>query len=213
VALWQHDAASSDTLSVKTMGKKFSGLLSALVGVNIEGEIDGARSFAQLVELLRVEMSSQRAGDVVKARLPHYGIVEEPLYQNHLGAIPDLLPCIQAALGAGKEAMRKGGADAATVEVDDVFALAQRKNYALVKSVGSVYVQQAGLPKQIEGKTLCREMTAQTSAGGVPDLKFLDQDRILETTLFEIAQRLEVVIGLLPIESDSLLKYRSRAFI
>src|ERR1035437_6539983 len=55
-------------------------------------------------------------------------------------------------------------------------------------------------------------MTAQTSAGRVTDLEFPDQDRILETTLVEISQCLEVVIELLPIESDSLLKYRCRAF-
>ncbi len=138
-------------------------MLSALVGINIEGEIDGARSLAQLVELLRVEMSAQRTGDVVKARLPQYEIVEQALDKNHLRAVPNLLPCIQAALGAGQKPMGEGGADAAAVEVDDVFSLTQRENDALVKSVGSVYVQQAGLSQQIEGITLCREMTTQIS--------------------------------------------------
>ena len=52
--------------------------------------------------------------------------------------MPDLLPCIQAALAAGQEAMGEGGADAAAVEVDDVFALTQREDDALVKSVGAV---------------------------------------------------------------------------
>ena len=149
-------------------------MLSALVGINIEGEIDGARSLAQLVELLRVEMSAQRTGDVVKARLPQYEIVEQALDKNHLRAVPNLLPCIQAALGAGQKPMGEGSADAAAVEVDDVFSLKQRENDALVKSVGSVYVQQAGLSQQIEGITLCREMTTQISAGGVSDIESLD---------------------------------------
>jgi hypothetical protein len=58
--------------------------------------------------------------------------------------------------------------------------------------------------------TLCREMTAQTAAGGITDLEFLDQDRIVETTPVEIAQCLGVVIELLLIESGGLFNYRSR---
>ena len=170
MSFWQEDAAGIDTLRAKTMGQLLGGLLPALVGIDIEGEIDSARTFAQLVELVRVEMGSQRAGDVVKSRLPQHGIVEQALDQNHLGAMPDLLPCIQAALGAGQKAMSEGGADAAAVEVDDVFALAQREDDALIESVGAVHVEQARLPQQIEGIALCREMTAQTSAGSVADL-------------------------------------------
>jgi hypothetical protein len=67
------------------------------------------------------------------------------------------------------------------------------------------------LPQQIEGITLCREMTAQTPAGGITDLEFLDQDRIVRDHAVEIAQCLGVVIELLPIESGGLFKYRSRA--
>jgi hypothetical protein len=46
--------------------------------------------------------------------------------------VPDLLPCVQAALAAGQEAMGEGGADTAAVEVDDMLALMQRENNALV---------------------------------------------------------------------------------
>jgi len=53
-------------------------------------------------------------------------------------------------------------------------------------------------------------MTAQTPAGGITDPKFLDQDRIVEATLVEIAQCLGVVIELLLIESGSLRKYGAR---
>ena len=65
-------------------------------------------------------MCAQPTGDVVNVRLPQDGIVEQALDNNDLGAVPDLLPCIQAALGAGQKAMCEGGADAATVEVDDL---------------------------------------------------------------------------------------------
>ena len=68
--LWQEDAASGNAPRSKTMSQLHGGLLAALVGIDIEGEINGARTIAQLAELVCVEMSAQRAGDVVKARLP-----------------------------------------------------------------------------------------------------------------------------------------------
>jgi hypothetical protein len=37
----------------------------------------------------------------MKTRLPQHGIVEQPLDKNQLITVPDLLPCIQSALGAG----------------------------------------------------------------------------------------------------------------
>ena len=48
MALRQQDAASGDTLRVKTMGQQLRGLLAALVGIDVEGEIDGARAVTQL---------------------------------------------------------------------------------------------------------------------------------------------------------------------
>ena len=74
--------------------------------------------------------------------------------------------------------MRKGSADAATVEVDDVFALAQREDDALIESIRAVRVEQAYLAQQLERITPCRQMTAQTSAGRITDLEFSDQLRI-----------------------------------
>ena len=76
------------------MGQLLRGLLSALVGIHVEGEIDGAWSLTQLLELVSVEMRAQRAGHVGKTRLPQYGIVKQPLDKDHLGAVPNLLPCI-----------------------------------------------------------------------------------------------------------------------
>jgi hypothetical protein len=40
--------------------------------------------------------------------------------------------------------MREGCADAASVEANDVFALMQREDDALVESIGAVHVEQAG---------------------------------------------------------------------
>jgi len=92
----------------------------------------------------------------------------------------DLLPCIQAALGAGQKAMRKGGTDAAAIDVDNVFALTQGEDDALIESIRAVHVKQAGLPQQIEGITLCREMMAQTPARSVTiSSSLIRRDRIL----------------------------------
>jgi DNA primase len=52
----QQDAASSDTMHAKTMSQLLRGLLSALFVIHVEGEIDRAWPFRQLLELLRVKM-------------------------------------------------------------------------------------------------------------------------------------------------------------
>jgi hypothetical protein len=39
-------------------------------------------------------MRAQRTGDVAKTRLPQHGIVEQPLDENHFGAMLNLLPGI-----------------------------------------------------------------------------------------------------------------------
>jgi hypothetical protein len=70
MVLWQQDTTGGDAVCAETMSQLLGGLLAALVGIDIEGKIDGARAVAQLEKLVHVEMSSQRTGDVVKARLP-----------------------------------------------------------------------------------------------------------------------------------------------
>ena len=141
----QENATSGDTMRGKPMGQLFCSLPAALVGIIIEGDIDDARAFTQLVELVGVEMRAQRAGHVGKARLSQRGIVKQAFDKNHLRAAPDLLPCKQATLAAGQKAMSKGGADAAAVEVDDLLALAQRKDDALIESICALSVDQARL--------------------------------------------------------------------
>ena len=93
-------------------------LLAAAVGVGIEGHVDGSREIADLLKLACIEMGSQRAGHVVKTGLPQHGVVEQALDENHIRGSPDLLPAVQAALGAGQEAMGRGRRrDAAAIEI------------------------------------------------------------------------------------------------
>jgi hypothetical protein len=134
VTMGQEDAASGDTLRLETMCQPLRSLLAAAIGIGIEGEIKGARALAQLLKLIGIEMDAQGTGEVVKAGLPQHGIVEQPLDKNHFGALPDLLPGIQATLGPGEESMGEGGTDTTAAEVDDVLALAQGKDDALIVS-------------------------------------------------------------------------------
>ena len=151
-------------------------------------------------------MRAQRAGHVGKARLSQRGIVEQALDKNHLGALPNLLPCIQAALAAGQEAMSEGGADAAAVEVDDVLALAQRKDDALIESIRTLRVDQTGSSQHGEGIALRREMVAQNSAGRIADTQLPDQSTIMNPALIEIVECFGIVIQLLLIERSRLLE-------
>ena len=50
--------------------------------------------------------------------------------------------------------MSEGGADAATVEVDDVLALTQRKDDALIESIRALRVDQADCPQQVRMNNL-----------------------------------------------------------
>src|SRR6202007_1046516 len=66
VTLWQQDAKGHDAVYAKAVGQLLCSLLSALVGVDIEGEIDGALAITQLVELGVIQMGAQRTGRVLK---------------------------------------------------------------------------------------------------------------------------------------------------
>ena len=104
--------------SREPVGERLRRLLAAAVGVGIKGQIDGSRTVAELPKLARVEMSSQRAGDVVKTGLPQDGVVEQTLDENHLRILPDLLPSVQATLGARQEAVRRRRSrQAAAIEI------------------------------------------------------------------------------------------------
>ena len=59
VALGQKHATRSDTLRAQALCQLLRGLLATAVSVDIEGEIDSARTATQLLELFSVEMSAQ----------------------------------------------------------------------------------------------------------------------------------------------------------
>src|ERR1700692_373786 len=70
VPLRQEDAVGGDTVRGKTMGQLLCCLLAALVGIDIEGEIDSVWTITEVAEPAIVEMASKRAVYVVKASLP-----------------------------------------------------------------------------------------------------------------------------------------------
>ena len=92
MALGQANAASGYTMCAKTTGELLGGFLAALVGIVIEGEIDGALTFEQLTKLAVVEMGSKRTGHVFEARLPQHSIVEQSFDQDDFRIMPDLFP-------------------------------------------------------------------------------------------------------------------------
>ena len=146
MAIGQEQAASEDALCPETNCELLRGVLATAVGVDIEGEINGARTVAQLLKLAGVQMCAQRAGDVAKTRLPQDGIIEQPLDENHLGALLNLFPSIQTTLRAGEESMGEGASDTAAVEIDDAAALQAGKHHAPVEGIAALQIEQAKTP-------------------------------------------------------------------
>src|SRR5262249_57364759 len=103
MVIGQQDFANVDTLLSEPAGKRLRRLLAAAVSIGVKGYIHSSRTVAQLPILAYVEMISQRAGDVVEARLPQDGVVEQTLDEDHLRTLTDLPPRVQAALGAWQE--------------------------------------------------------------------------------------------------------------
>ena len=92
VALGQRDQASGDASLPEPLREALRCVLATAVGVRIKGHIDGSGTVAELPELLHIEMSSERAGDVFKAGLPQYGVVEQTFDENHFRKGLGLLP-------------------------------------------------------------------------------------------------------------------------
>src|SRR5262249_52707419 len=66
VAIGQQHAASGDALRPEATCELLRGLLAAAVGVDIEGEINGAWTIAQLLKLAGIQMRAERAREVAK---------------------------------------------------------------------------------------------------------------------------------------------------
>src|SRR5882762_5710415 len=145
-------------------------------------------------------MRAERTGDMAKTRLPQHGIIEQPLDENDLGALLNLVPGIQATLRAVKESMGEGGSDTAAVEIDDAAALAAGEHDAPVEGIAALRIEQAETPQEIERIALSGEMPAQAAAGGVANPQFLDRGGIVHSALLEIVECLGVAIQLVLIE-------------
>lgn len=207
MSLRQENATCGDSVCDKTMSQLLCGLLTALVPIDIEGDIHGALAFTELAELGIVQMRAQRTGRVAKARLPYGDIVEQTFDQNYFGAVANLLPCIQAALASRQEAMGERRADAAAIEVDDALALLQRKHDALIESVCTASVNEAEPSQHIERMPLRIQISAQGSTRRVADAEFPEECRIMHSAPVEIAECLGTTIQLLLIERRGLLKH------
>ena len=72
----QDDAANVYSLRPEPARKRLRSTPAAAVRISIEGQVDGPTAIAQLLELTRVQMIAQRAGDIAKTGLPQHGVVE-----------------------------------------------------------------------------------------------------------------------------------------
>jgi hypothetical protein len=95
-------------------------------------------------------------------------------------------------------------------KVDDVFALVQGEDDALIESIGTASVDEPESAQYSEGMTLRGERAAQRPAGCIADVEIADQHRIMQSAGVEIAECFGVVIELLLIESSRVFEHRSR---
>ena len=80
------------------MGERQSGLLTSLVVVLIEDDVDSAiLGIAKLIPLQGRQMSADRAGGVAKAFLPENRKIKQAFDENHVGAVADRFPGEQSA--------------------------------------------------------------------------------------------------------------------
>ena len=190
VAVGQGNQASRDAPLPKTFGETLSCLLAAAVGVGIKGEIDGSGCVAELPELARIEMGSQRAGDVVETGLPQHGVVEQALDEDHFRIGLGVRPRVQAALGAGQKSMRRGRRrKAAAIEI----AL-QRKDDPMHVCVVAGGGHQSGLTQSRQRVAQLRQPTSQATARRVTDAHVLDQFQGADSALVQIGHCLAVTV-------------------
>jgi hypothetical protein len=125
-----------ETGAVQALGEGSSGLLTGLVFILIEDNVDATiLGIAKLVPLQGCQMSADRTGGVAKAFLPEKRKIEQALDQNHVGVVAERFPCEQSAFRAGQESMRKGGADAATIEINDAMVLTAGKDHSTAEGI------------------------------------------------------------------------------
>jgi len=92
VASGQEDATSGDALCAQALCQLLRDLLAAAVPVDIEGEINNARTVTQLLKLFSVEMGAQRTSGVAKTCLPQHRKIEQTFNQNYRGKLAKPIP-------------------------------------------------------------------------------------------------------------------------
>ena len=95
-------------------------------------------------------MCADGASGITKADLPKHGEVEQAFHQNHGGEQADRFQGKQAALGPGQQPVWEGGADTATVKVDNLILLTAREDHAPAEGIAALAVDQAGPQERIE---------------------------------------------------------------
>ena len=103
--------------------------------------------------------------------------------------------------------MRKGRANAAAVEVHHAAMLAAGEDHAPAEGVVAPMVDQAGFEQHIERIVLGSEMTMYISAGSIADAQFLEERRIAQATLLEIARRFRMAVQLQLIEGHGFFQH------
>jgi len=107
------------------------------------------RPVGKLTELRGRQVRAESARGVAEASLPEDRQVEQAFDEDHGGELVSQFPGEQAALGATEEAMGKGLAGAAAVEVDDATILAAREDNTLAECTAALRVDEAGALQQL----------------------------------------------------------------
>src|ERR1035441_10609050 len=102
--------------------------------------------------------------------------------------------------------MREGGANTATVQVDNPASLMAREDDAPAEGVAAVPVDQAGVEQQIEWISPAGEMAPQVSSGRIADLEVFDDAGIVQSTGFQISDRFRMTMELKLIEGERLFQ-------
>jgi len=175
--------------------QKTRSLLTGLVGILVEGDIDAtAGLITKLGPLRRCQVSADGTGGVTKASLPEHGQIEKSFHQDHGREGTDRVPGKQAPLRARQQSVREGGADTATRDTHYAALLVKRKDDSPAEGIPALVVDQACPQHQVKGIAAIGQMTPQIAAGSIAQAQFLNQVRISQTSTLQILNRLGITV-------------------
>jgi hypothetical protein len=145
---------------LQTLRKLVRSLLTGMIFVLVQDDVDPTIGWTgNLGELSRCEVCAEGAGGIAEAGLPQHGQVEPAFAQDHGGKLAHRLPRKQIALGSRQQPVRKSGADAAAVEVDDLVILPAGEDHTPAEDVSAVLVDPPRVEQWTERTALCGEVT------------------------------------------------------